>query len=462
MPWHTILVAISHEPVPLSIQLVFLTLLPYLIWRILLSSQDHRPIPHYPIPTLPGLKPRQAFERHGIALLQKGFAEFPNQPFQVFSSTGPRIVLPNRFATEVSQHPHLSFTKSIKVEFFPQYPGFEGPRATFEENHARLIQDVVRVRLTQSLGLIAGDLVDEASYACHLEFGESEVWRPVRLRNDTAEFIARLSSRVFLRPEICRDERWIELAKSYTENVFAAAHELRALPSVLRPVLVWFLPHCRRIRKQVRAARRLIASKSESRKLEAERAQSSGAQRPRTTNAIAWMVELSKGEPFDVVASQLALIVGAVFTASEALAHALLHLCQNPDIIEPLREEASLVLQERGWTKAALHRLRLMDSFLKESQRLHRERWGLQRYAEEDIQLSDETEIPKGCRIMIEARHFDAELFLEPEKFDAYRFLRKREDSGQESNWQFISTCQGYLGFGLGRHECPGYIKPEP
>lgn len=419
-------------------------------------SASEKPLQGYPIPTLPGIPPKKAFERHGRALLEQALIDYPDQPFQVLTGTGPRLVFPNKFASDIKHHPHLDFTKSIKVDFFPQYPGFDGPRAIFEDNHARLIQDTVRIRLTQSLGSLMPDLMEETTFALQEALGTPEEWKHLPLRNAALEIVARLSSRAFLGKDLCRDRKWIDIAMNHVTDTFVAARELRMLPAILRPALLWVLPHCTKIRRQVRGARKLISQEFDRRMLEARKAQASGQKPPKTADSISWMVELSKGEPFDVVATQLSLLIGALHTTSEALAHALHHLCQHPEIIEPLREEAARVLRTHGWSKTALHQMKLMDSFLKESQRFHRETWGMQRFAEEEVELSDGAKIPKGCRILVQTKHFDPEMFPEPQKFDAYRFFQKREQPGQDSDWQFISTRSDFLAFGYGRHECPG------
>lgn len=300
------------------------------------------------------------------------------------------------------------------------------------------------------------DLVEETTFALQEVLGSPEEWKRMPLRQTTLEIVARLSSRAFLGKELCRDKRWIAIAMNHTTDSFVAARELRMLPAILRPVLLWILPHCTRIRRQVREARKLISQEFDRRRSEAQKAQAIGERPAKTADSISWMVELAKGEPFDVVATQLSLLIGALHTTSEALAHALHHLCQYPETIEPLREEAARVLRTHGWSKAALHQMKLMDSFLKESQRFHRETWGMQRFAEEEVELSDGTKIPKGCRILLQTKHFDPEMFSDPRVFDAYRFLRKREQPGQDSDWQFISTRSDFLAFGYGRHECPG------
>jgi hypothetical protein len=54
----------------------------------------------------------------------------------------------------------------------------------------------------------------------------------------------------------------------------------------------------------------------------------------------------------------------------QAVTTALFYLATHPEYVEPMREEVETVINEDGWTKAAVGRLWKVDSFLKESQRL--------------------------------------------------------------------------------------------
>jgi cytochrome P450 len=54
----------------------------------------------------------------------------------------------------------------------------------------------------------------------------------------------------------------------------------------------------------------------------------------------------------------------------QTVTQALYRLLDNPDYIEPLRREVEAVVAEDGWTKAGLDKMRNIDSFIRESQRL--------------------------------------------------------------------------------------------
>ena len=231
------------------------------------------------------------------------------------------------------------------------------------------IQELARVKITQSLNLITHDLVDETTASVHDVFGEDYEWHTTMLKNNVAELVARLSSRVFLGLPLCRNRRWLDIAKNYTVDSFVGSRILRTSPAIFRPIMYWFIPHCTRLRAQVRDARKLIMPEVEKRKARAQKALEAGLKPPKTADSIGWMYEIARGRDVDYVAAQLSLAVAAIHTTTEATTQALIDVSRNPEIVGPLREEIISVVSENGWTKASLQKLRLMDSFLKESQR---------------------------------------------------------------------------------------------
>jgi cytochrome P450 len=156
-------------------------------------------------------------------------------------------------------------------------------------------------------------------------------------------------------------------------------------------------------------------------------------------------------------AAQLTLSMAAIHTTTEGLTQALLDLCIRPEFVRPLREEVIKVVGEEGWTKQAIYKLRLMDSFLKESQRFHPPNFlSMNRLALVPITLSDGTTIPKGAQVMVANRFEDPAVYADPSKFDPYRYLREREKPGQTNTWQHVSLSSQHMAFGFGDHACPG------
>lgn len=329
----------------------------------------------------------------------------------------------------------------------------------FEHESNQFIQDTVRIRLTQSLGLITTDLVEEATDAIDDIYGDNDQWHNITVKQDVVELIARMSSRTFLGKPLCRNRQWLDITSQYAVGVFTASRELRLLPVFARRVMQWFMPSCAKVREQYRLAQSLITSEVQRRKAAAQQALAEGRKPAKTADAIGWMVELSKGKDYDLVAGQLSLSVAAIQTTNEAMCHLLVDICECPEIIQPLRDEVVSVIGEHGWTKNALYQLKLMDSVMKESQRMHRPRANMNRYAIEEVVLSDGTKIPKGARLMVESTLVDPELYPNPYTFKPYRFVELRNDveNGKGKDYQFVTVNPEFMAFGLGTHACPGY-----
>lgn len=179
--------------------------------------------------------------------------------------------------------------------------------------------------------------------------------------------IARLSSRVFLGPEICRNEEWLSITKNYTIDSFMAADHLRTFPSWARSYVHWFLPGCRTLRKQVATARSIIEPIIAMRR-EAH-TQRDGAAEP-YNDAIEWMEMECAGLPYDAAAAQLALSLAAIHTTSDLLCETMVQIAQHPGLDGELRTEVARVLRAEGWKKTSLYNMKLLDSVIKESQRL--------------------------------------------------------------------------------------------
>lgn len=75
----------------------------------------------------------------------------------------------------------------------------------------------------------------------------------------------------------------------------------------------------------------------------------------------------------------------------------------------------------------------------------------------DDVTLPDGTVLPKNSEILVSSHPmWDEKVFPEPEKYDAHRFVKIREQPGNENKGQLTTTENHFLAFGRGKHECPG------
>ena len=190
--------------------------------------------------------------------------------------------------------------------------------------------------------------------------------------------IARLSALAFLGPKFCRNQDWIDVSVNYTLDVFNAARILNLWLPILRPIVVWFLPETRKLRAHLRKARSIIepemAARAQKRKRYVKRGSNSDVGEEKNYDAHEWFRESSEaaGKPLDITLSQICLSIAAIHITSQLLINVMYDLAAYPDHIPALREELSRVLEEDGgWKSTTPAKLKLMDSIIKESQRMN-------------------------------------------------------------------------------------------
>lgn len=186
----------------------------------------------------------------------------------------------------------------------------------------------------------------------------------------SVRYVSSLSSRIFLGDELCRNKAWLETTSQYTINTMHAVKKLRLFPKFSRRFVHWFLPECRLVRRLLNEARAIIQEVIDKRRAEKIAAAREGRPIPCPNDAIEWAEEESKNDPYDPAVYQIGLSMAAIHTTSDLLNQTLQNLVQRPELIRDLRKEIIEVLQAEGMTKTALFNLKLMDSVLKETQRL--------------------------------------------------------------------------------------------
>lgn len=91
---------------------------------------------------------------------------------------------------------------------------------------------------------------------------------------------------------------------------------------------------------------------------------------PVYNDAIEWGDLEADPSSYDPTDMQMMLSFAAIHTTSTLLGQTLVRLAERPDYVQALRDEMIAVLSDGGWTKVTLYRLKLLDSAIKEVQRL--------------------------------------------------------------------------------------------
>lgn len=285
-------------------------------------------------------------------------------------------------------------------------------------------------------------------------------WHTINWSQDTMAIISRMSASIFIGPELAVNPAWQSLTITYTVNLFTAVAGLRQWPALLRPLVHRFLPYSKICKDQVKLARKILASAHEDRAEARSLAIAEGLSPPQHEDTLTWVSEATAhhSRPIDHAAVQLAFAISALHTTSEAFRQILMDLCTHPELIRPLRDEITSAIRdsESELNIAALSRFHLLDSVMKESQRLKGALVGIERRVIRDTVTPSGLRLPAGSNIAADSSDmFSPAVHSDPERFDGYRFLRMREQ-GQSSTAAFVSSYKEHNVFGAGRFICPG------
>ncbi|KAH6674999.1 cytochrome P450 [Halenospora varia] len=397
---------------------------------------------------------KKKFTESAATIVNDGAKMAKGQPFRLNDKSTPRLVLPPKYVDEIKNDKRLDFHSFVAREFFSTYPGFDGFSISVDQT---IFQDAVRTQLTQALALTIEPMAKETPNTLDLVWGQAPDWKEAVLTPNLLKSVGRLTALIFLGEKFMNNPQWQHISIMYTVDAFMAAKALNDWPAPLRPIVHWFMPECRKIREEVKLAKALITPEVERR--QKELAENGGKPRRKVLDSVDWFTAAAKGRKFDYANAELSLAMASIHTTTNTLGFAMFDLVENPQYIDALRQEIKDVYKEEGkWEKSTLFKLRLMDSCLKESMRLHPHSIiNMHRQAKENITLSDGNLIPQNAYISIgPVPMSDPAIFSNPTSFNGHRFLNLRNAPGAENKHQFVTTSPDCTVFGHGHHACPG------
>ena len=111
---------------------------------------------------------KKRFVLEARRILFEGVEKYKQNPFQVVSASGPKIVFPSRYYNELRNIKCLSLVEVVRTEFFSNIPGFYSVRAT---THSKVMVETVRQKLTQAMIPAMTSLCREADPAIEDLYG---------------------------------------------------------------------------------------------------------------------------------------------------------------------------------------------------------------------------------------------------------------------------------------------------
>lgn len=171
-------------------------------------------------------------------------------------------------------------------------------------------------------------------------------------------------------PELCRNDEWLGLALSYTAVSMKAIRGVRArFPPALRFLAQYLDSNTRAVLRLRRRAAEMLSPYLETRRSDSDRGQSE--------DALQWLLDTYESRKKTLSPDQLAqdefILNVASISSSAAVALSIIYdMIDHPDTLQEIRDEISRAHKEHhAWTRASLNSLLLLDSFMKESLRVH-------------------------------------------------------------------------------------------
>jgi cytochrome P450 len=158
----------------------------------------------------------------------------------------------------------------------------------------------------------------EVEEAMKAEMPLCEDWTPVYIYMRLVKAVAKISGRVFVGPELCRDEDYLDAGINYTLDLVAATRKIQNMKPWLRPFLAPRLHEVRQLRKREKQAEDILSPIVKAR----QEAEKNDPNYKKPEDMLQWLMnrgaQLGDGNVSikDLAIYQLGLIFAAIHTTS--------------------------------------------------------------------------------------------------------------------------------------------------
>ncbi|KAM0283941.1 hypothetical protein ACHAO9_009467 [Fusarium lateritium] len=376
------------------------------------------------------------------------------------ASASTTIVISPDFLPELKKLPDATLSMEAAVDESME------TKYTKIETSVPIIPHTIKGELTPSLSRLSNTISDEVRQSLELSIPSCDDWAEVNIHHSLLRIVGMVSGRVFIGPELCRSEQYLDAAINYTMEVMGAQRAIQNIRPWLRPFLARRTPELTKLYQRIEEAQTFLEPVVASR-IDAM----SDPSYEKPDDFLQWLIDGKDKFPDknsqNLAKVQLGLTFAAVHTTTLTATNAFYDLAAMPELQAELREEVREAVSQSNnvFTSNTLQAMKKMDSFLKETLRVHPATMAsFQRKVLQPFTLSNGQTIPAGVTIEVPAVavNSDSNVFPNADEFDPLRFYRLRtqaKDAGsteKAANNQFVSVNQSSLTFGYGRHACPG------
>ncbi|KAI0067894.1 cytochrome P450 [Artomyces pyxidatus] len=391
------------------------------------------------------------FQNQSEVFLEEGCQKYKSGVFKVAMPDYWLVVATGRQLIEdLRKAPDDVLSMAQAVNLFFQTDYTMGPEIENNPYHKQVLQS----QLTRNLPLVFDDLREELLAALDDVIpAKVDEWVAISTRQALRQIICRTTNRVFVGATVCRNEDYQRLHIEFAVDVTKSGRLINRFPNFLKPVVG---PLFTKLPEYTRREMIYLQPMIEERRQKMEEQGNDWKDKP--NDMLMWLMEAATGEERSVENLSRRLLhvnFAALHTSSTAFTHALYHLASKPEYVEALRSEVEKVVAADGWTKAAIGKMRKVDSFLRESQRFNGiNLLTMRRLVMKPFTFSNGVTVPPRAVVCCcsRATHADAENYPRADVFDGFRFVDELGDTKHE----LVSTSTEYLTWGHGRLACPG------
>lgn len=241
---------------------------------------------------------------------------------------------------------------------------------TYMGTKADEFDNTMRNVLTRNTPTVLASFAAEVDYAMKQNIGGCQGWTAIKPRGAMSRVASLMSGRAFVGLPLSREKEWVEATVNYTGDVSRAWLVLRLIPQPVRLFVAPFLPQVKSLKRQRKINEQKLAPL-----LAAKRVGLSHEEKDRPGgDMIGWFISQYRKPPnaAQLGRDQLLATFASIYNLSNALSYIVFDLAAAPrECVEQMRAEVMTVVgSDIAINKMHLPKLRKLDSFAKESQRL--------------------------------------------------------------------------------------------
>ena len=296
--------------------------------------------------------------------------QYPDTPYLAVNKRHSYVVFPPRLFDELKRLPE---SKASARDFFH---AVNFGNWTYIGHETSALLKTIIADLTRALPARVVDRQQDCRVAFESIIGYAPEWKEFGLLMTVFEIVANINACAFVGRGLGTNKNWVKAVMHSPLVIHVAVVMMTACPTVLRPWLapLAFLPTKK---NQWDMKRLLTPMLKEDHRTFQETKDKSELLRPKAESKIPiTAMLLSRYKPGEVSIQQLVIdyfLISFDSTPStaSALYHAICELAAHPEAVQPLREELDHILVDGKLPLTHLQELKRMDSFLRESFRLH-------------------------------------------------------------------------------------------